>query len=314
LIRPQIQNPYTTHYTLGIQRELTSNLAFDTAVVGVLGRKFLTYRVPNEPDRVTGLRPNTKLQLNYYIDESQTSSYVSWQSSLRKRYSRNLSGSVHYTWGKTLTTGGGDIGAWYQGDNNTRNQDFFNIAIERGPSVGDLTHYFASEWVYELPGWSALTSAAARQFLGNWQVGGIVKAQGGQPLGITQATALNHARPDYVLGKNPINPDWRETGQYLNVNAFARVPVIQASGAAERPGSLGWGTVRGPGAWTLDLSLAKSFILREDVKLQIRTDMFNALNSVSLTSVSTSINSATFGQLRSTRGQRVIQLNGRLSW
>jgi hypothetical protein len=42
--------------------------------------------------------------------------------------------------------------------------------------------------------------------------------------------------------------------------------------------------------------------------------MFNALNHVNLSNVGTSINSATFGQLRSTRGQRVIQLNARLSW
>ena len=42
--------------------------------------------------------------------------------------------------------------------------------------------------------------------------------------------------------------------------------------------------------------------------------MFNALNKVNFTGITTSINSATFGQARSTRGQRVIQLNGRLSF
>jgi outer membrane receptor protein involved in Fe transport len=314
VINPQIQNPYTMHYTLGIQRELTSNLALETSFVGVLGRKFVFYRVPNEPDRNTGFRPNPKLQLNYYIDESQTSSYVSWQSSLRKRYSRNLSGSVHYTWGKTLGTGGADIGAWYQGDNNTRVQNFFNVKVEKGPTVGDMTHYFASELLYEIPMLASLGNAVARQALANWQLGGIFKAESGQPLGITQATSLNHQRPDYVLGTNSIEADWRTTGQYLNRNAFAQVPVIAASGAASRPGTLGWGAARGPGAWNLDLSLAKNFTIEERIRLQIRTDLFNALNHVNLTNVSTSINSATFGQLRSTRGQRVIQLNGRLSW
>jgi len=119
-----------------------------------------------------------------------------------------------------------------------------------------------------------------------------------------------------VLGESPINENWQGTPnlQYLNLKAFTQVPVIQASGAASRPGSLGWGSVRGPGFWNVNLSIGKNFTIMEKVKLQLRTDMFNALNKVNFTGITTSINSATFGQARSTRGQRVIQLNGRLSF
>jgi hypothetical protein len=43
--------------------------------------------------------------------------------------------------------------------------------------------------------------------------------------------------------------------------------------------------------------------------------MFNAVNNVNLTGLVTNINTtATFGQLRGTRGQRVVQLNGRIMW
>jgi hypothetical protein len=133
-------------------------------------------------------------------------------------------------------------------------------------------------------------------------------------LAITQSTSLRHARPDYVLGQNPILPDWKQTRQYLNKAAFAPVPLVPASGAGERPGTLGWGAVRGPGAWRLDMSFAKHFSLTEGVKLQIRSDMFNVFNHYQLSNPTTSINSAFFGEIRSTRGPRVIQLNGRLSW
>jgi hypothetical protein len=316
VINPKLQNPYTIHYTLGVQHELASNLALETSFVGVQSRKFLLNRVPNQPDRVTGVRPNPKLLINYYLDESQTASYVSWQTSLRKRYSHGLSTSVHYTWGKALAYGGGgDIGAWYQGDNNSRLQDFYNIAIEKGPGAGDIKHNFVSEWVLDTPR-LLNTNTVIRHVIGGWQFGGVFSASTGEPLGITQATSLYHQRPDQVLGENPINENYRELPnlQYLNPRAFALIPVIQASGAAARPGSLGWGAVRGPGAWNLNISLGKNFAIRENVKLQLRTDMFNALNKVNLTGITTSINSATFGQARSTRGQRVIQLNGRLSF
>jgi hypothetical protein len=117
-----------------------------------------------------------------------------------------------------------------------------------------------------------------------------------------------------VLGQEPILDNWRNTRQHLNPAAFARVPLVTASGAAERPGTLGWGAVRGPGLWQVDLSLAKNFSITEQVTLQIRSDMFNALNHQNYANPTTSVNSAFFGQIRGTRGQRVIQLNGRLSW
>jgi hypothetical protein len=317
VINPKIQNPYTFHYTLGIQHELASDLAFETSFVGVSGRKFLMNRVPNEPDRITGIRPNPKFLTNFYLDESQTSTYLSWQTSLRKRYSHRLSSSIHYTWGKALAYGGGgDIGAAYQGDNNSRVQDFYNIAIEKGPGAGDLTHNFVGEWVYDTPQLSSVNKSVLRQIFGTWQLGGVFSAATGEPLGITQTTSLYHARPDSVFGENPINDNWQNTPnrQYLNLRAFAAVPVIQASGASARPGTLGWGAVRGPGFWNVNLSLGKNFTIQEKVRLQIRADMLNALNKLNLSAITTSINSGTFGQARGTRGQRVIQLNGRLSF
>ena len=119
-----------------------------------------------------------------------------------------------------------------------------------------------------------------------------------------------------MFGEKPVNENYRELPnlQYLNPKAFALVPVIQASGAAARPGTLGWGAVRGPGFWNINLSLGKNFTIQEKVKLQLRTDVFKALNKVNLSGITTSINSSTFGQARTTRGQRVIQLNGRLSF
>ena len=313
LINPHIRSPYTQHYTFGIQRELTKDLALETALVGVRGTKFPMWRPLNEPDRVTGIRPNPKLRATYYLDESATVSYVSWQTSLRKRYSRSVSGSVHYTWGKTLAYNGGDIGTWYQGDNAARVQDFFNIRAEHAPGTGDITHYFASEWSYDTPALAGLHNAVVRQALGGWQVGGIFTARSGEPLGITQNSSLQVNRPDYA-GGNAINDNYKDSLRYLNRNAFALVLLVAASGAASRPGNLGWGAVRAPGAWNLDISLGKNFKLAEAMRLQIRTDMFNFFNHVNPANIDTSLNSGTFGQVRGTTGQRVVQLNARLSW
>ena len=72
--------------------------------------------------------------------------------------------------------------------------------------------------------------------------------------------------------------------------------------------------MRGPGSWTADLNVSRNFRLHERVNLQVRADMFNALNHVNLSGPATGINSATFGEINGAGGMRVIQLNGRIRW
>ena len=192
-------------------------------------------------------------------------------------------------------------------------RDFFNPRGDRGPSTGDITHYFISEWLYELPRFTNVSSAVARHVLGGWQVSGIFLASTGEPVNITQGSTIPTSRADYVGGRI-VNSDYRKTLQYLNRAAFAPVAVNQTSRATVRPGSAGNGLVRAPGAWNLDFTLAKNFSITERVKFQLRTDMFNAFNHTNLSGLRTSINDQFFGQLLGTRGARVIQLNARLSF
>jgi hypothetical protein len=308
---PHFQNPYSMNLYLGIQRELSSSLVFETAFVGNRGVKFPLHRVFNAVDRITGLRPNPKLNDGYYIDNTQNTVYASWQSSLRKRYSRNVVGAVHYTWGKALSTGGGDIGAYYQGDQDVRTQDFFNPRADRGPSSGDIAHYLSADAVYDLPQFKNLANSFLRQTVGGWQATGIFRASTGEPLTVSQGSSLQGSRPDYIGGA-AVNDDYRSTLVYLNRAAFAPVPIVPASGATLRPGSAGNGEFRGPGQWRIDFSLGKNFAVTERTQLQIRFDSFNLTNHTNYVGLSSNINSANFGRLTSSRGARIVQLNAHL--
>ena len=259
-------------------------------------------------------RANPIIGEGYYIDHTQNTSFYSWQTSVRKRFSHSFSGSFHYTWGKALTAGGGgDIGSYYQGDNPIRVQDFFNPRADRGPSTGDVTHYAAAEWIYELPGLRDMQQAWLRQALGGWQLTGVFTGQSGDALYISQSSPLEGSRADYI-GGNPVLSDYSKTLRYLNRDAFGRVPVSTVSGLPVRPGNVGVGAVRGPGLWNIDLGIGKEFPIVERVRLRVRADMFNALNHTNLSGLVTEVTNASFGVLRSTRGSRVIQLNARLNW
>ena len=313
VINPNFQMPYVLSSYLGVQHQLTSSLVLETAYVGNRGLKFPLNRTYNLPDRVTGVRLNPSIGQGYYLDNSQTSWYHSWQTSLRKRFSHNFTFALGYTWAKQLATDSGDIGAYYQNDANVRAQNFFNLRPEWGPADGDVTNYFSADWVYQLPSLASFGNALLRQAFGGWQFSGIVTAASGQPLIITETTGENISRPD--ISGQPTTSDYIQTLQYLNKSSFVLVPISSASGLPVRPGNLGRGAVRGPGFWNTDLSLGKNFRIVEKAQLQIRIDAFNAFNHTSLSSLaSTDITNGSFGRFTNTRGARVAQLNARLTW
>jgi hypothetical protein len=307
-----LKSPYTMQYSLDIQRQLTPTLLLQTAIVGTRGLHFPMFRQANQIDRLTGLRPNPNMTQPDWVDNTQQATYYGWQNSLKKRFSNNFSFDVNYTWSKAISNGGGDVGASYGGENSGRNQDFFNVRADRGPTNSDLTHYFSAGWVYELPGLSS-SNAVARHVLGGWQATGIFRAHTGQLATISQSSPTASQRADYVGGEAVLD-NYRDTLQYLNPDAFARVPQSDVTGAPIRPGNTAPGIVRNPGLWNLDFSLGKNFQIQESMRLQIRTDLFNAFNHTNLSGLRTSVNDRFFGQLLGTRGARVIQLNARFTF
>jgi hypothetical protein len=126
----ELQNPYTMNYQLNVQRSVAQDLMLEAGYVGVRGVKFPMHRRFNLPDRLTGERPNPNLiPGGHYVDNSESTVYNSLQASLRKRFSRNISFDVHYTYGQALAFTGGDVGVYYGTDvNENVVQDFFKPA------------------------------------------------------------------------------------------------------------------------------------------------------------------------------------------
>ncbi len=317
IFNQDLQAPYTMQYSFDVQRQLTSTMILNTGFVGTRGVKLTLFRAANRVDRLTGIRPNPRLSQPIYSDNSQTLSYYSWQSSLKKRFSNRLSFDVNYTWSKALGTAAGDFGAWFTGENsNALNQEFFDLRSDYGPTSYDLTHFFTGAWVYEAPGLTTLQNGVARAVLGGWQISGILRASTGLPTTVTQTSSIPGQRGDFNGGGAVKFENYRDTLQYLNPAVFPLIPVSVASGAPIRPGNVGRGSIREPGLWNVDFTLAKSFRIpvREATRLQFRVDMFNALNHTNLSGLRTSRNDAFFGRLLGTRGARLMQVGAVLNF
>lgn len=305
--------PYAMNYTLGFQRALTPSTVVDMGYVGTRGVKLTLNRPYNTPDRISGIRPNPSDISGTYIDGSQQSNYNSLQTSLKQRMTHGLVLNVNYTWGKGLGYTGGDTGQSYSGDYYAAIEDFEVVKIERGLNAGDITHNFIASWIYAVPTPFA-NSLVARSVLGGWQISGVWKSQTGQPIHISQTGG----RPDLLDIKNAINKECCGFGniQWLNPAAFELLPVVRASNRTPRRGNMNRSTLRSPGLYNLDLSLAKEFNVTEKLRSELKADLSNALNHTQYYygGIQTNMSSLGFGRMTGAKPARSIQLQLRLSF
>jgi outer membrane receptor protein involved in Fe transport len=302
--------PYAMQWTLSVQRQLTRALALETAYVGNRGVKMLFARQQNLIDRQTGVRPVAGFGEFRYHDTSESSRYHALQTTLRSRFARGLTASANYTYASNISYNAGDIRSF------STPQDNNNLRNDRAATPFHVRHRFVSDFIYELP-FAELFSAQSRGeklLFGGWQFAGIFTAQTGLPINIAQpGSPIGGQRADYVGGSFYANNP-NEPLLWLSRAAFAAVPTVQLTGAPVRGGTLGRNVVRLPGFWNLDLALSKNLALTERLRLQLRADMFNALNHTTFDQVQTTLTAANFGRLTRSRDARIIQFNARFSF
>ena len=163
--------PNAKVFMVGVQRAIGATTVANVAYVGTRGNHFRMARTYNEPDRITGLRPNPELNQATYVDDSQSTTYNSLQTSVKQRMSSRFHTTLNYTWSSTRSNYDGDNTLSSVNDASQTNQDFFDVDANWGPAIGDVAHSFISSVIYETPGadWS---SAWARTIFGQWQISG----------------------------------------------------------------------------------------------------------------------------------------------
>jgi hypothetical protein len=203
------------------------------------------------------------------FESSAESNYHSLQTSLRVKR-RKLTANANYIWSHSIDTA--SDGQDYV-PNASQPDNSYNPAGERANSNFDSRHRFSANFLYELP-------------LG-FAFNGVVSMQTGQPVNVNylfegdfNGSGEYFGRPDVVgdpyAGRSA--PD-----RFLNASAFA-VPcrwVAADEGCAagsQHFGSLGRNAITGPSFHQVDLSVTKTFRLRESVKATLRLDAYNVFN------------------------------------
>jgi hypothetical protein len=247
------------------------------------------------------------------------SNYNALQTSLRKQFAHGLSFLAAYTWSHSIDDVSsfnitGSASQAVAGENDLA-QNPFNLAAERGPSMFDSRNRFVLSYEWNLPFFQHSTQWYGK-VLGDWQLNGIFTAMSGTPFTVfdssdvslqgqaPEISGFSSNRPN-VIG-NP-NSGPRTAEQWFNVSAFQPLQP-DSKGRFQVFGNEGRNTVLGPGYVNWDFSALKNIRLTESKQLQFRGELFNFFNHTNFRLPVNDIESATFGQVQSDVGPRVIQV------
>jgi hypothetical protein len=248
--------------------------------------------------------------------------YNSLQVRFQKRASHNLSFEGNYTFSKATDDSSSGANAWVGNLQFDNPQVLDNLKVEHGISANDATHRFTMAVIYDLPfgrgRWiGGGMNRVADAFVGGWSLDGFVTFQSGQPIAIQMASPLladGNQRPNVICSNVRTGISFGRaaaTGEpYINTDCFED-PGDQVPGNAPRHFS----NLRGPGIRNLDLSLSKEFSISEDMKLQIRAEMFNATNTPRFAFPNAAWGAEGFGLVELTTGNfRKMQFGARFQF
>lgn len=257
-------------------------------------------------------------------NENAISNYNSLQAVIQERFSHGLSFNFSYVWSHFLDDI--DSSGWGSRGGAETWQNAFSPSANYGNSNFDVRNAFKGNAIYQLPFGTGKQFLNNNRFLdeviGGWQVSGTLVVQSGQPF----TPSLSNGTNSYSLAGNNFkwypnvigNPvlSGRGIHQWFNEAAFA-VPASGTFGNESR------NALNGPDLSTVNLSLGKSFSIREDIHLQIRADAANAFNhasfalpnsSLTVNGTGTGISTGTSTITGTTVPGRTMQLTARLTF
>ncbi|MBI3695026.1 MAG: carboxypeptidase regulatory-like domain-containing protein, partial [Acidobacteria bacterium] len=317
-------SPYNQQWQFSIQRELPSQILVEAAYLGMLSLKqFESFDLNEKPDRYLaeganenravpnpflGVFPATSalgtgstiVQRRLWPAFPQFTSltvegantgraiYHALQLKVEKRLTHGLNFVWNYTASKLM-------------DNNTTS--IVNPRHYRSISNLDQAQLMRLAFTYQLP--FRVESRLARQAAEGWSLSGFLNLASGLPLSISQA----NGRPIRIRNPRKSGPIVERLNEYFDTKAF--VPLPNQYTVSPEPPNLA--ELRAPGARSLNLSLFKTFPLRERLRLEVRAEMANFTNTPNFGAPGANMsNAATFGVINSAGGSRSMQLGGRL--
>jgi hypothetical protein len=344
MMAPFDKTPADYQYNLSIQREIARNTMIQVAYVGNRANHII---ISNEEDTpiptimpngmpfyaLNAPRRNTAWSGEKILSASGNSVYNSGTISLRHQSTHGFDGQVFYTYSKAS-----DEGTSISGSESARSPTGImypdHPGLDWSLSDFNVTNSLGANFTYQLP--FHVESKALGAIVNDWQFNGIFTFKSGQPFTVTDPTNISRNKATNGLADRPnLNPGFSSNPNHgisagcTGLAAGTRVgtvahwydPCAFSLEAAGTYGDLRRNTVIGPGIQEVDIAIAKTFPIHEQINMTFRAEAFNVLNhanfglpgTVALTAAGAA--SATAGNITyTTTSSRQIQFGLRLNF
>ncbi len=277
---PNLKLPRSYQWNVALEKSFAGRQTVSLTYLGQAGRELLRQEAL--------FQPNLNFSSDFVSTQNDAwSNYHALQVQYRRPLSLRLEALLNYTWSHSLDNSSNDA---VPALSNT----IISGAGDYASSSFDVRQSFSGALTYHVP--AAMKSGPVSLLSRDWSVNTVIVARTGFPfngvilLASPDPTGTATSRPDLV----PRQPFWIPNGmagggKSLNPAAFSIPTTV-------RQGTEGRNDIPGFGLTQVDLSLARTFPLTDRVKLQFRTDAFNAFNHPNFTNPPAFVE---FGELQS---------------
>ncbi|MDX1981945.1 MAG: carboxypeptidase-like regulatory domain-containing protein [Bryobacteraceae bacterium] len=321
LLQPDGRTPYVSQWNVSIQHQLANESLLEFDYVGNSA-----HRLQNRYD-ISQCRPGADLRCDpatkpyprysglLQADFNGNSSYHALFAKYHHRMRQGLNLRVEYAFSKALDDN------WESGT-ATEAQITACRRCDKGHASFDQRHRAVISTIWDLPfgrgrQFGSNLGSFANAALGGWTLTGITTFGTGAPVFIsgparTQSIYISH-RPNRVC-------DGRDSSLASNLrnNGFVQFNTACFADAPQGFfGNTGRSPIHGPGLHNWDAGIEKFFPIpiREAMKLQFRTELFNAFNHANFGSPNGNLGAgANFGRVAGARAPRLIQMSLKLLW
>jgi trimeric autotransporter adhesin len=312
-VNPNYKLAYVQLWNIDIQRELPGNWLLNVDYNGSKGTRLDTERAIE----IAGQQP--------FIYESSegNSEFEAGSVRIRKRLAHGIGLNATYVYSKSIDDAssiGGEGGLVVV-------QNPFDLPAQRGLSTFDQRNKFTGAWTYDLPfgdNRRFLQKGALSHIFGGWQYYGDFTVASGLPFtinvlgstldidrGVSGSLRANliPGQPLYIA--DPTTAHWFNTAAFCAPQTTATPNATCVNPANSSFGDAGRNILEGPGTVVVDMSLNKTIPIKEYRSLDLRISATNALNMVYFTSLGTTVNSPTFGEVTGAGAMRRVTFTAR---
>lgn len=312
-VDPNYRLGYVQVWNVDVQRELRGGVVMNVDYNGSKGTRLDTERAL----LIQGLQPFA------YESSAGNSVFHAGSIRFRKRLAKGIGLSATYVYSKSIDDassigGGGVVVA----------QNPFDIAADRGLSSFDQRHKFTGNWIYDLPfgeNRRFLQKGIASHILADWQWSGNFTVASGLPFtvrvlggaldiqrGVSGSLRANLIPGESLYISNPTTKEWFNTAAFCQPETTSTNTTPTCVNPSDSSfGDAGRNILEGPGQVSLSMSLNKTITIKEYRALDLRITANNVFNYVNFSSLGTTVNSTTFGEVTGVGAMRRVTVQAR---